>query len=103
MRSPLYVSTRKPSTGCLTTWATSGAKVSCYGFLLRGSRAPGHAGYVWKDKGPKAKKPVDPDKAIEFNVTVDTLLNRPNMQITEEGDSVVITLPAITIMIKQNK
>lgn len=59
--------------------------------------------YVWKDKGPKVKKPVDMSEAIEFNTTVDTLLNRPSMQITEEGDSVVITLSAITITIKQNR
>jgi hypothetical protein len=59
--------------------------------------------YVWKDKGPKKKPPVDMTKAIAFDERVDSLLNRPGMQITEEGDTVVITLPAITITIKQNR
>ncbi len=59
--------------------------------------------YLWKDKGPKKKPVFDLSKAIEFSEGVDSVLNRPNMSVTEEGDSVVITLPAITITIKQNK
>ncbi len=59
--------------------------------------------YVWKNKVPPKKKPVDLSQAIEFDPTVGALLNRPNMSVTEEGDTVVITLPAITITIKQNK
>jgi len=58
--------------------------------------------YVWKDR-PKTKPVVDMSQAVEFSETVDALLNRPNMQVTEEGDTVVITLPSITITIKQNK
>jgi hypothetical protein len=59
--------------------------------------------YVWKNKGPKPKPKIDLAEAIEFSTTVDNVLNRPNMQVTEEGDTVVITLPAITITIRQNK
>ena len=59
--------------------------------------------YVWKDKGPRKKPPMpELSEAIEYNDTVNTLINRPNMQISEEGDAVVITLQYITITIKQN-
>ena len=58
--------------------------------------------YVWKDR-PKVKPVVDMSQAIEFNERVESVLTRPNMQVTEEGDTVVITLPTITITIKQNK
>lgn len=59
--------------------------------------------YMWKDRGPKKKQPVDLTQAIEYNPAVEAVLNRPNMQVTEEGDTVVITLQHITITIKQNK
>lgn len=56
--------------------------------------------YVWK--GKKKEKP-DMARAIEYSQVVENVLSRPNMEITEEGDTVVITLPSITITIKQNK
>lgn len=57
--------------------------------------------YIWKDKGPPKKAPVDMDKAIEFNQTVHSVLSRPKLEITEEGDSIVLTLPQLTITIKR--
>lgn len=59
--------------------------------------------YIWKNKGPAKKFKPDLDQAIEFNETVANVLTRPSMEITEEGDTVVITLAAITITIKQNR
>ena len=59
--------------------------------------------YMWKNRGPKKKEPVDMSQAMEYNAQVDSLLSRPNMEVTEEGDTVVITLPSITITIKQNR
>lgn len=59
--------------------------------------------YIWKDKGPPKKPEIDLSKAIEYSEQLDQVMNRPNMQITEEGDTVVITLAAITITIKQNR
>lgn len=59
--------------------------------------------YIWKNKGLVKKPMVDLASAIEFSPALDSVLNRANMAITEEGDTVVITLPAITITIKQNK
>ena len=49
-----------------------------------------------------AVKP-DMSQAIAFDEEVEHVLRRPNMEVTEEGDTVVITLPSITITIKQNK
>lgn len=59
--------------------------------------------YIWKNKGPAKKPVVDLASAVEFSPALDSVLNRANMSITEEGDTVVITLPAITITIKQNR
>jgi hypothetical protein len=56
--------------------------------------------YTWKKKSTK-KEPIDMSKAIEFNPTVDALLNRPGVEITEEGKNLVITLPHVTITIRQ--
>lgn len=58
--------------------------------------------YVWKQQSPK-KEPVDMSQAIAYDSQVETLLTRANLEVTEEGDTVVITLPNITITIKQNK
>ena len=59
--------------------------------------------YMWKDKGPAKKPVVDLSTAIEFDANVDNVINRPNMSVTEEGDTVVITLREITIRIEKNK
>jgi len=60
--------------------------------------------YVWKNKGPVKKPPMpDMSQAIEYDPQVESVFTRPNMEVTEEGDTVVITLPTITITIKQNK
>lgn len=55
--------------------------------------------YAWKGK-PKAAKP-DMKQAIEFDGQVHTLLNKPNMQIEEDGRRVIINLPNLTITIEQ--
>ena len=57
--------------------------------------------YMWRGR-PKPEMP-DLSQAIAFDEHVEHVLQRPNMEITEEGDTVVITLAAITITIKQNK
>jgi hypothetical protein len=54
--------------------------------------------YVWKGRPPP--KAPDMSEAIEFDPSVQTVLTRARMEITEEGDSIVITLPAITITVK---
>ncbi len=56
--------------------------------------------YVWK--GRKAVKP-DVTQAIEFSPAVQSVLERPNISVTEEGELIVITLPAVTLTIKQNR
>ena len=58
--------------------------------------------YVWKNKGPVSKTVPDMSKAIEFHPTVDAMLSRPGLDITEEDGMVVITLPSITITIRRN-
>ena len=58
--------------------------------------------YVWKNKGPVSKTVPDMSKAIEFHPTVDAVLSRPGLDITEEDGMVVITLPSITITIRRN-
>lgn len=58
--------------------------------------------YVWKNKGPVSKTVPDMSTAIEFHPTVDAMLSRPGLDITEEDGTVVITLPSITITIRRN-
>lgn len=55
--------------------------------------------YAWKGKAP-APKP-DMTQAIAFDHTVNTILNKPNLHIEDDGRLVTITLPGFTITIKQ--
>lgn len=62
--------------------------------------------YVWKPKTLKPKQTIE--DAIEMYVdggmnlgSVNKLLSRPSVEVTEECGTVVITLPHITITIKQ--
>lgn len=57
--------------------------------------------YVWKNKSPVVKPKVDTSQAFEFNEQVDSLLKRPNLEITQEGKCVIITMPHLTITIRQ--
>lgn len=56
--------------------------------------------YVWK--GPPKVEPPDLTQAVAFSESVSRVFDNPRMMISEEGDMVVITLPAITITIKKN-
>lgn len=58
--------------------------------------------YIWKNKGPTVRAPVDVTEAKAYSPDVMKMLAHVNMEITQEGDSVVITLPAVTVTIKQN-
>lgn len=57
--------------------------------------------YVWKNKAKVDRKKLPLDNAIEFDGRVNSFLSRPSLEITEEGGTVVITLPNLTITIKQ--
>ena len=57
--------------------------------------------YVWKPQKPVPKPSLDEALEIAQESNVNKLLSRPNIEITEEGDSVVITLPAFTITVKK--
>lgn len=58
--------------------------------------------YAWKGR-VKAKPKLDEisEAAAFTSERVGVLLSRPNMEISEEGKTVVITLPNFTIAIKQ--
>lgn len=58
--------------------------------------------YIWKNKGPTIKPPVDVAEARAYSPNVMQMLSRVNMEITEDGDTVTLTLPTVTITIKQN-
>lgn len=66
---------------------------------LEGTRAR----YVYEWDWKKKKEPVVLGEPMEFAPRVNAILSRPNIEVTEEGDSIVITLPAVTITIKQRK
>lgn len=59
--------------------------------------------YVWK--GRTVQRPTVAqvmENAQAASASVQTLLQRPSMEITQEGRKVVITLPNFTITITQN-
>lgn len=58
--------------------------------------------YVWKPQQPQPKPAVAEAVEQVQNLPINKLLTRPNIEITEEGDSVVITLPSFTITVKKN-
>lgn len=51
--------------------------------------------YVWKNKTPPGAK------AVEY--TPKLLVNRPTVVITEEGQTIQIEMPELTILIRQKK
>lgn len=55
--------------------------------------------YVWKPSTPAPKPSVAEAVEQAEQLSVNKLLSRPNIEITEEGDTVVITLPAFTITV----
>lgn len=57
--------------------------------------------YIWKDKGPKKKPPVDLSQAISFDEHVESIFTRPGLEVTEEGGTIVLTMKHVTITIKQ--
>jgi hypothetical protein len=57
--------------------------------------------YAWKGKA-KAQKP-DPSQGIAFDHQVNVLLNKPKLQIEEDGKMVTINLPGILITIQQTE
>jgi hypothetical protein len=57
--------------------------------------------YVWK---PLKADPLPAvEEAVAMSTELNTLLRRPNIEITEEGKSIIITMPELTITIKQNR
>lgn len=55
--------------------------------------------YAWKGKEKPAKPSLS--EAIAFDSQVHTLLHKPKLHIEEDGRLVTITLPGITVTIKQ--
>lgn len=49
----------------------------------------------------KIKPVIDMAKAVEFNPRVGALVTRPHLEITEEGNAIVITMRNLSITIKQ--
>lgn len=54
--------------------------------------------YVWKNRPPPAKPSLEDALQLE---QVRTLFSKPNVEISEEGNSVIITMANVTITIKQ--
>lgn len=54
--------------------------------------------YVWKNRPPPAKPTIDDAVALS---QVRSLFSKPNIEISEEGNVVTITLPQWSITIKQ--
>lgn len=62
-------------------------------------RTRGRWMYVWKPQKP-APKPTAAEAVQQAEqLTVNKLLSRPNIEITEEGNTIVIMLPAFTITV----
>lgn len=49
----------------------------------------------------KTKPVIDMEKAVEFRPRVGALLTRPHLEITEEGQAIVITMKGLSITIRQ--
>jgi hypothetical protein len=54
--------------------------------------------YVWKNRPPPPRPTIEDAKAYE---AVKSLFSKPNIEISEEGDVVTITLPSWSITIRQ--
>lgn len=57
--------------------------------------------YVWKPQRPEARPSLAEAVSEAEALGINKLLTRPNIEITEEGDSVVITLPGFTISVRR--
>jgi hypothetical protein len=57
--------------------------------------------YVWKPRTPVKPPTVEEALSQAIESPGSMLFTRPNIEITEEGDSVVITLPQWSITIKK--
>lgn len=55
--------------------------------------------YIWKNRPLSSSSKPSLDDAIEVNA-VRSLFSRPNIEISEEGNTLVLTLPHVTITIK---
>lgn len=54
--------------------------------------------YAWKGR---EKQQPDMSQAIAYDQTARTVLDKPNLHIEDDGRTVLITLPGISITIKQ--
>lgn len=59
--------------------------------------------YIWKDKGPKKRAKPDMTKAIEYQPTLDHVLNKPGLDISDDGRTVMINLPELVITIQRKQ
>jgi hypothetical protein len=66
---------------------------------LEGSRAR----WLYALKPPGKKPKPDLAQAIEYHGKTEMVLSRPYVEITEEGDAIVITMPKMTITIRQKE
>jgi hypothetical protein len=57
--------------------------------------------YVWKDKGPKKRPQPDMSKAVAFDHALDSILSKPGLDISDDGRTVMITLPELVITIQR--
>lgn len=57
--------------------------------------------YVWRPHRPEPKPSLAEAISEAETLSVNKLLTRPNIEITEEGDSIVITLPSFTISVRK--
>jgi hypothetical protein len=56
--------------------------------------------YVWKDKGPKKRPKPDMSQAIEYTPQLDKLISKPNLDISDDGKTINIVTPYLTITIQ---
>lgn len=68
---------------------------------LEGTRAR----WLYTLKPAAAKKAAKPDlsQAVEYHGKSQMVLSRPYVEITEEGDTIVITMPKLSITIRQKE
>lgn len=57
--------------------------------------------YAWKGKAPAKKPRVE--EGMVFDTTLNTVLNKPNLSIEDDGRRIIITMPDLTITIEQHK
>lgn len=59
--------------------------------------------YMMKPASQRKKEAPDLSQAVEFSPVVHELMNRPHLAISEEGNTIVLTTPYLTITIKQTR